>query len=91
MASTTLIIHNHLVRITKAHRRAICEMGLCYAVVIKEDVSVRVKGAVESVHRMSGDAFKEAERLSGVYKAPGSFVAVDLNHIDPSAIPLRKE
>jgi hypothetical protein len=89
MEKTPITLHGHVVRMNNGERQVLAGMGLCYAVVIAKDVSVRVTGAVESVHRSSGDALKDALRLSEMYHELDSFVVVDLGHA--TAIPLPKE
>lgn len=81
MGNTTLIIHSLAVRITPQARREFIRTGLTYAVVIAKDVSVRVVGSIESVHRMSSNAQRDAARLCKTYECPDCFVVVDLDHI----------
>lgn len=69
------------VRLSNANMLSLLGMALRFAVVISKDISVRVVGAVESVHNTQRDALTAAEWLDRIYCAEGAFSVVDLQEL----------
>ena len=72
-------------RMEQSEISALIEMGFDWAVVINGDQTLRVKGAVDSVHYCKEDADEQIKRLDKIYHTKDGWIVVKLmDHINVS-------